>query len=188
MERMTEVVAQTDLSSQKSSFHSDSWAAERWYALYTHPRHERVVQQQLRQRDIDCFLPFYNSVRRWKDRRKELQMPLFPGYLFVHVALKQRFQILPLPGVVGFVSFGSRPAELAESEISMLRNGLDYSRAQPHPYLRVGRRVRVHSGPVAGLEGILIRRKDKLRVVVSVHLIQRSIAVEIDEDSIQPIS
>jgi len=159
----------------------------RWYAVYTNPRHERRVEQQMYHRGIECFLPVYKSVRHWKDRRKELELPLFPGYVFVHLALKERLQVLRLAGVIEFVSVGARPAALPESEIEALRNGLHYACAQPHSYLRVGRRVRVHSGPLAGLEGILLRKKEKLRVVVSIELIHRSIAVEIDEDAIEPV-
>jgi transcription antitermination factor NusG len=179
------LASEAELSSEAPLHIPDEYAIERWYAVYTNPRHEKRVEQQMRQRGIDCFLPVYRSVRRWKDRRKELDLPLFPGYIFVHLHLKRQLQVLQLPGVVEFVSFGARPAALLESEIAALRDGLHYACAQPHPYLRVGRRVRVHSGPVAGLEGILIRRKDKLRVVVSIHLIQRSIAVEVDQDSIE---
>jgi transcription termination/antitermination protein NusG len=159
----------------------------RWYAVYTNPRHEKRVEQQGCQRGFECFLPVYKSVRRWKDRRKELELPLFPGYVFVHLALKDRLRILQLPGVIEFVSCGARPAALPESEIEALRNGLHYACAHPYSYLRLGRRVRVHSGPVAGLEGILIRKKNKWRVVVSIELIHRSIAVEVDEDAIEPI-
>jgi transcription elongation factor/antiterminator RfaH len=184
MLKVTEV-AESRLANQAPFHAPDEYAEAHWYAVYTNPRHEKRVEQEIRQREIECFLPVYKSVRRWKDRRKELELPLFPGYVFVHLGLKQRLRVLQLPGVVEFVSFGARPAALLESEIDALRNGLHYACAQPHPYLRVGRRVRVHSGPVAGLEGILMRRKDKLRVVVSIHLIQRSVAVEVDEDAIE---
>jgi transcription antitermination factor NusG len=127
-------------------------------------------------------------VRRWKDRRKELELPLFPGYVFVHMALRDRLQVLQLPGVVHFVSFHGKPAPLPTAEIEALRNGLVRNAlAEPHPYLRVGRRVRIHSGPMAGMDGVLVRRKDKFRVVLSIHLIQRSVAVEVDEAEIEPI-
>jgi transcription termination/antitermination protein NusG len=160
----------------------------RWYAAYTNPRHEKRVAQQLESNRIDYFLPLYRSVRRWKDRRKELELPLFPGYVFVHLALKDRLHVLQLPGVVQFVSFHGKPAQLPTSEIEVLRNGLAGTAfAEPHPYLKVGRRVRVHSGPLAGLEGVLVRRKDKFRVVLSIHLIQRSVAVELDQTEIEPI-
>jgi len=159
----------------------------RWYAVYTNARHEKRVEQQMDHCGIECFLPVYRSVRRWKDRRKELDLPLFPGYVFVHVALKERLRVLQLQGIIDFVSFGVRAAALPESEIATLRNGLHYACAEPHPHLRLGRRVRVRSGPLTGLEGVLTRKKDKLRVVVSIELIHRAIAVEVDEDAIEPI-
>ena len=138
---------------------------------------------------IDCFLPLYKSIRRWKDRRKQLDLPLFPGYIFVHIALRDRLQVLQLPGVVQLVSFRGKPAALPDAEIEALRNGLARNlRAEPHPYLTVGRRVRVRSGSVAGLEGILVRRKQKFRVVLSIELIQRSVAIEVDEADIEPAS
>jgi len=164
------------------------YLSSRWYAAYTSPRHEKRVAQQMEGRQIHCFLPLYKSVRRWKDRRKQLELPLFPGYVFVHMALKDRLQVLQLPGVVQFVNFNGKPAPLPDAEIEALRNGLARNLcAEPHPYLKIGRRVRVHSGPIAGLEGILVRRKDKFRVVLSIHLIQRSVAVEVDEAEIEPV-
>jgi transcription antitermination factor NusG len=159
----------------------------RWYAAYTAPRHEKYVTQQMDGRRIDCFLPLYRSVRRWKDRRMQVELPLFPGYVFVHVALRDRLQVLQLPGVVQLVSFSGKPAALPDAEIEALRNGLAGNFcAEPHPYLTVGRRVRVRTGSVAGLEGILLRRKQKFRVVLSIQLIQRSVAIEVDEADIEP--
>jgi transcription antitermination factor NusG len=159
----------------------------RWYAAYTAPRHEKYVTQQMDGRRIDCFLPLYRSVRRWKDRRMQVELPLFPGYVFVHMALRDRLQVLQLPGVVQLVSFSGKPAALPDAEIEALRNGLAGNFcAEPHPYLTVGRRVRVRTGSVAGLEGILLRRKQKFRVVLSIQLIQRSVAIEVDEADIEP--
>ena len=116
----------------------------RWYAAYTAPRHEKRVTQQMDERQIHCFLPLYRSVRRWKDRRKQLDLPLFPGYVFVHLALRDRLRVLQLPGVVQLVSFCGKPAALPDAEIEALRNGLEGNVcAEPHPYLAVGRRVRI---------------------------------------------
>jgi transcription antitermination factor NusG len=153
-----------------------------WYALYTYPRHEKVVAQQIERHSFRCFFPVYRSVRRWKDRRKELELALFPGYVFVRMALENRLQVLQLPGVVRLVSFNGQPAVLPDYEIEALRNRLSGSaKIEPHPYLRAGRRVRVRRGPMFGLEGIVVRRKDCCRVVFSIDLILRSVAVEIDE-------
>jgi transcription elongation factor/antiterminator RfaH len=158
-----------------------------WYAVYTSPRHEKRVEQGMLGRRVQCFLPVYRSVRRWKDRRKQLDLPLFPGYVFVRIGLRDRLQVLGTPGVVQIVSFNGKPAPLPEAEIEMLRSRLlGNVWMEPHPYLKVGRRVRVRNGPVAGLEGILVRRKERFRVVLSIDLIMRSIAVEVDEEDIEP--
>jgi transcription antitermination factor NusG len=160
-----------------------------WYALYTCPRHEKCVAQQIEQRSIPCFLPLYRSVRRWKDRRKELELALFPGYVFVRLALKDRLRVLQLPSAVRLVSFNGQPAALPEAEIEGLRQRLSLGgRLEPHPYLNVGRRVRVCGGPMQGLEGIIVRRKDRCRVVFSLDLIMRSVAVEVDESDVEPVT
>ncbi|HYA23191.1 MAG TPA: UpxY family transcription antiterminator [Terriglobales bacterium] len=159
---------------------------QNWYALYTCPRHEKSVAEQIERRRFSCFLPLYRSVRRWKDRRKELELALFPGYVFVCMALEKKLQVLQVPGVVRLVSFNGRPAALQAGEIEALRERLSANtKIQPHPYLRRGRRVRVRSGPMQGLEGIIVRRKDSCRVVFSVDLIMRSVSVEVDESDLE---
>ena len=158
-----------------------------WYATHVYSRQEKQVVSQLQERNVDCFLPVYRSVRRWKDRRKELDLALFPGYVFVHMDLKDRLRVLQLPSVVRFVSFGGHPAPLPDAEIEALSNGLASGiRAEPHPYLKVGQRVRVRSGPMVGAQGILVRRKDRFRLVLSIDLIMRSVAVEVDEADVEP--
>jgi transcription antitermination factor NusG len=150
-------------------------------------RHEKQVALQLEERRVSCFLPVYRSVRRWKDRRKELDLVLFPGYVFVHLDLKDRLRVLQVPSVVRLVSFNGYPAPLPDDEIEALSNGLAKGvRAEPHPYLKVGHRVRVKYGPLAGTQGILVRRKDKFRIVLSIDLIMRSVAVEVDEADVEP--
>ena len=160
----------------------------RWYAAYTSAHHEKRVAQQMKERGIESFLPLYHSVRRWADRRKELELPLFAGYVFVRIAAANRLRVLTLTGVASLISFQGKPAPLADHEIEALQNSLGRNlMVQPHPYLRVGRRVRVRSGSMAGLEGILVRRKDKFRLVLTVELIMGSVAVEIDEADIEPV-
>jgi transcription antitermination factor NusG len=160
-----------------------------WFALYTRPRHEKCVAQQIEERRMACYLPLYRSVRRWKDRRKELELALFPGYVFVRLALQDRLRVLQLPGAVRLVSFHGQPAILPEAEIEGLRERLSRGGcAEPHPYLTVGRRVRVCTGPMQGLEGIIVRRKDRCRVIFSLELIMRSVAVEVDESEVEPIA
>jgi transcription antitermination factor NusG len=161
-------------------------AAGNWYALYTFPRHEKRVAEQIEYRQLTSFLPVYRSVRRWKDRRKELELALFPGYVFVRMELTDRLQVLQLPGVVRLVYFNGQPAAIAAEEIETLRSRLSLAqRIEPHPYLRKGRRVRVRSGPMQGWEGIIVRRKDRCRIVFSVDLLQRSVAVELDEADLE---
>jgi transcription antitermination factor NusG len=128
-------------------------------------------------------------VRRWKDRRKELALVLFPGYVFVRMELQNRIRVLQLPGAVRLVAFNGQPTPLPEEEIEKLRNHLSRSGSiEPHPYLSVGHRVRVRSGPLKGLEGIILRTKDRCRIVVSIHLIMRSVAVEVDDGDLEFIS
>ena len=160
----------------------------RWYAAYICTRHEKTVAAHAQRRSLDCFVPLYRSVRRWKDRRKELELPLFPGYVFVRMTSQDRLRVLTIPGVVHIVSFNGQPVPLPEVEIETLRTRQSTGRLQPHPYLRVGRRVHVRSGPMAGVEGILTRRRDKVRVVLSIDLIMRSVALEVDEADIEPVS
>lgn len=157
-----------------------------WYALYTCPRHEKFVAEQIERRRFSCFLPLYRSVRRWKDRRKELELALFPGYVFVRMALENRLQVLELPGVVRLVSFNGQPAVVPTEQIDSIRDRLSGARnIEPHPYLRTGRRVRVRQGAMTGLEGIVVRRKDRCRIVFSIDLIMRSVAVEVDEADLE---
>lgn len=160
----------------------------RWYAAYTSSNHEKRVALQLGQRSVEHFLPVYESVRRWKDRRVKLQLPLFPGYVFVRMALCDRLQVQQVPGVARLVGFDGMPTALPDQEIEALRTSLGSAvRAEPHPYLTAGRRVRVKSGPLAGMEGLLLRRKGNLRLVISVELIKRSVVLDADMADVEPI-
>jgi len=160
----------------------------RWYAAYTRANHERRVADQLIERGVENFLPQYESVRKWKDRRVRLQMPLFPGYVFVHLALQSRLQVLQVPGVAYLVGFGGKPVAVPEEEFAKIRGFLKPGlRAEPHPYLTAGRRVRVRSGPLAGTQGIVLRRKGNFRLVISIELIQRAVAVNIDAADLEAL-
>jgi transcription antitermination factor NusG len=165
-----------------------AYAEPRWYAAYTRAQHEKHIAQRLELGRVESYLPLYEKQSRWKDRRVRLQLPLFPGYVFVRIALKERLAVLRIPGVVRLVSFNNLPAPLPEGQIEALRrvlgNGL---RAEPCPFLNSGRRVRVRFGPLAGFEGILVRRKANYRFVVSVDLIMRSMMVDIDGTDLEPI-
>jgi len=160
---------------------SESYLQLRWYAAYTRANHERRVVDQLAERGVENYLPQYESVRKWKDRKVRLQMPLFPGYVFVHLALRNRLKVLQVPGVAYLVGFAGSPVAVPEEELARIRGCLGRGmRAEPHPYLTAGRRVRVRSGPLEGLEGIVVRRKNGNRLVISLELIQRAMAVELD--------
>jgi transcription antitermination factor NusG len=160
-----------------------------WYVASTSANHEKNVAEQLGLRKVEHFLPLYASVRRWKDRRVTLAMPLFPGYVFVRLALRDRLQVLQVPGVAKLVGFNGLPAALPQEEVEALRRSLTGGmRAEPHPYLTAGRRVMVTNGPMAGLQGVLRRRKNNARLVVSLELIQRAMAVEIDEADVEPVA
>ena len=165
----------------------ETYRVAHWYAAYTSANHEKKVAEQLGVREVEHFLPVYESLRRWKDRRVKLQLPLFPGYVFVRMALRDRLQVQQVPGVARLVGFDGTPATLPEEEMEALQASLARGvRAEPHPFLKIGRRVKVKSGPMEGLQGILKRRKGESRLVVSVELIQRAMAVEIDESDLEP--
>ena len=160
----------------------------RWYAAHVLSRHEHKITQQLTERLVEHFLPQYESLRRWKDRSVKLQLPLFPGYLFVRLALRDRLRVLQIPSVARLVAFNGHPTVVPDREIETLRATVAYLRAEPHAYLKAGRRVRIRCGPLEGVEGILVRRKNKLRVVLSLDVIARSAAVEVDAGDIEQIS
>jgi transcription antitermination factor NusG len=161
----------------------------RWYAAYTCANHEKLVRERLEERSVESFLPVYETVRRWKDRRMHLQLPLFPGYVFVRMALVDRLRVLQVPSVVRLVGFNGHLSALPDEEIEGLKKGLAGGvRAEPHPFLTVGRRVRLKSGPLAGMQGILLRRKGIFRVVISIDLIQRAVAVDADAADVETMA
>lgn len=160
-----------------------------WYVARTQPRHEKCVASHLNTRGVDHFLPVYEKLSQWKDRRMRVRLPLFPGYVFVHLAYAERFQALSIPSVMGLVTFGGKPAAVDSHELEVLRRGLDAKGlASPCPYLKTGQRVRVVSGIFAGLTGIIRRRQGHTRLVVSIDDIQRSIALSLDGAEVEPIS
>lgn len=180
------VRADCELSSAERALRTD--LQPHWYALYTCSNHEKHVATELHARKVDHFLPLYSSVRRWKDRCITLNLPLFPGYVFVCIAVCDRLRVLQIPSVVRMVSFNGQPAALPDKEMEILRTGLSQQLvSEPHPFLTAGRRVRVRSGPLAGIQGILLRRRGKARFVVAVEMIMRSIAVEINEADIEAL-
>jgi transcription antitermination factor NusG len=161
-------------------------AAAKWYAVYTCARHEKQVAEQMERRQLNGFVPLYRATHQWKDRRKEVELALFPSYVFVHLAVQDRLRVLEIPGVVHLVSSQGKPIPLPEEEIEPFRRAVGSVRMEPHPYLRTGHRVRLRRGPMTGLEGILLRRKEGLRLVVSIEILMRSVAVEVGETDVEP--
>ena len=159
----------------------DAAAEVRWYVAYTSANHEKRVAQQLTWRSVEHFLPVYESVRRWKDRRVPLQLPLFPGYVFVRLALRDRLRVLAVPGVARLVGFDGRPTVVPAEDIEAIRACLEGKRdVQPHPYVQCGQRVRVLRGPLAGFSGIVLRQKNRTWFVVSFDVLERSVSVELE--------
>ncbi len=160
-----------------------------WYALNAKYQHEKLVAQLLSNKGLEVFLPLYKSVRQWSDRTKVLSLPLFPCYAFLHGGLARQVDILGTPGVHGFVAFGGVPAAIPDAEIEAVRRAIETSLSvEPHPFLRRGDWVRVKWGPLEGLEGILLRKKGLSRLVLSVELLERSIAMEVDAASVEPVA
>lgn len=157
---------------------NDSVADSAWYALYTRHQHEKTVARVLQGKGFGVFLPLYTAAHRWKDRTKQLSLPLFPCYVFLQGDTRRRVEVLGTPGVYSIVGAEGRPAPISELEIDAIRQMLE-SKAQvePYPYLRCGDWIRVKSGPLEGIEGILVRKKNLFRLVVSVELLQKSVAV-----------
>ena len=157
-----------------------------WYAAYTYPRHEKCVFEQLQQKSIDCYLPLYEEVHLWSDRNMRVQLPVFPGYVFVHIPLSERRQVLSVASVLRILSFNGRPVPLNESEIADLKRSLAHRRVEPFPnYLCKGDRVRIRSGPLEGLEGIVAYYKGRSRIVISIQAIMNSVAVELEEEDLE---
>lgn len=158
-----------------------------WYVVYTRSRHEKCIAEQCAERGIMAFLPLYAVQRRWKQRRAEVLLPLFPSYVFVHIALLDRLRVLAVPGVVSLVSFNGIPAVVPESQIDPLRRAITLGRAEPHVYLHSGRRVRVTAGPLVGLEGIVVEIKNKVQVIVSFEWMTRSVAISLDAADVEAL-
>lgn len=160
-----------------------------WYAVYTKHQHEKTASGLLAGKGFEVFLPMYSAEHRWKDRTKVVSLPLFPGYLFVRTDFGRKLGILQTPGVCWLIESGGRPCEVPNSEIEAIRKITQSpAKVEPHPYLKCGDYVRVRQGALAGIEGVLVRVKNRYRVVVSVDLLQKAVAVEVDMFSVGRIS
>jgi len=163
-----------------AKFAASRWASG-WYALYTRHQCEKVVCQALSDKGFDAFLPQYRAIHSWKDRRKELLLPLFPNYVFIRGGLDRMLNILTTPGVHSLVAWGGRPANIPQEEIDAIRRLVDSSlRIEPHPFLKCGDRVRIKSGPLEGIQGILVRKRSAFRLVLSVEMLAQSASAEVD--------
>ncbi len=156
-------------------------ASRSWYALQVNCRKELSVAAQIERRGVECFLPTYKSLRKWSDRTKEIEQALFPGYLFSRFAYEDRQQVVTAPGVLQVVGTGKVAIPVPDIEIEALQVAMQSEVAsEPWPYLKTGQRVKVNCGRLSGLEGILVNFKGNHRVVLSVTLLQRSLALEVD--------
>jgi len=171
--------------STESQFQDDT----AWCALYTRHQHEKAVSDMLESKGLEVFLPAYESVRRWKDRTKVLSLPLFPCYVFVRGAITRRLQVLTTPGVHMILRNGEDVAVIPDAEIEAIRKTLGGQfHVEPHPFLKCGDRVRVTRGTLEGVEGILVRKKNLFRLILSVDMLARSVAVEISVSDVEPVS
>jgi transcription antitermination factor NusG len=159
-----------------------------WFALRVKSRAEKIVSTIARHKGFEEFLPLYQSRRRWSDRFQSVELPLFPGYVFCRLNPEFRLPVLTIPGVMNFVGIGKVPAPIDDAEIAAIQKAIGSGLlAQPYPFLEVGQRVRLEEGPLAGLEGFLVEVRKQQRIVVSLSLLKRSVAVEIDRHWVRPL-
>ncbi|MBK5292335.1 MAG: UpxY family transcription antiterminator [Acidobacteriia bacterium] len=164
-----------------------SFDQDQWFAIHVRSRHERLVASLLSNKGYPCFLPTYRSTHCWSDRRKEIEIPLFPSYLFASFDPNQHVSVIKSSGVVKVVSFGQQLAPVNPVELDYVQTILNSGQlVLPWPYLAAGDQVYLEAGPLRGMNGIIVRTKGSLRLVVSVSLLQRSVAVEIDRDWVRP--
>lgn len=159
-----------------------------WYALYTRHQHEKMVDQVLTNKGFNTFLPLYATTHNWKDRTKALTLPLFPCYVFLKGGIDRRLHILTTPGVYGLVSSAGEPAAIPDIEIEAIRRVVESgARVETHPYLKCGNWVRVKSGPLTGIEGILLRKKNVSRLVLSVGILGTAAAIEVSAFQVEAV-
>ena len=168
---------------------SNAEYAPHWFAVFTSSRHEKRVAQHFADRRVEFFLPLYHPIRRWKNRcTMQLDLPLFPGYIFARIDRRERMRVLLVPGVLSIVGIQQEPSPIPDAYIDALREGLCLCKAEPHPTLTAGERVRVTRGAMTGMEGILLRRSDNFRVVITLGIIQQSVAVEVDAADLELVA
>jgi len=166
----------------------DNFDSCHWYALRVKSNCEKLVTAGVRNKGFEEFLPLYRTCHRWSDRLKSAELPLFPGYTFCRIDPNFRLPILTIPGALHFIGIGKVPVPIEDSEVAAIQNAVRSGLpAEPWAYLNVGQLVRLDDGPLAGLEGILIETRKQCRIVVSVSLLQRSVAVEIERNWVTPL-
>jgi transcription antitermination factor NusG len=159
-----------------------------WYALRVKSRYENTVASHLQARGFESFLPLYKCRRRWSDRFKEIELPLFPGYVFCQFDPSNRLPILTVPGIVHVVGVGRTPISVEQTEIAAIQTAVKSGLPRkPWPFLEVGQKVRIEHGPLCGVDGILVGFRGHQRLVLSVSLLQRSVAVQVDEAWVSPL-
>ena len=157
-----------------------------WHAVYTRHQHEKTVADLLLKKGFEPFLPLYQSTRRWKDRLKALSLPLFPSYVFIHGGIDRPLQILTTPGVYSIVTYGGEAAIIPGEQIEAVKRMVENSlRIEPHPFLKCGDWVRVKAGPLKGVEGILARLRGLFRLIISVEMLQQSVAIEVNASDVE---
>ena len=168
---------------------ADQVSERHWYAVFTVPQNEKSVAKHLGLREIESFLPTYETERVWKNRQRvHLVLPLFPSYLFVRINNRERGRVLQSPGVLRLVGTSREPTPVPDSIIEFLRSDLCNGKVEPYHELVVGRRVRIKTGAMQGLEGVLTRKNDNLRFVLSIEMINQHAAVEISSENLEPVN
>src|ERR1700682_3267077 len=160
-----------------------------WHVLYTRHQHEKAIAHILSNKEFEVFLPLYSASHRWKDRNKQLSLPLFPCYVFLRGGLERQLDIVTTPGIHMLVTSAGQAAVVPEEEICAVRQLVEKCQmVEPHPFLNSGDWVRVKSGPLMGAEGILVRKKNLFRLIVSVEILGRSAAAEVDASIVERIN
>jgi transcription antitermination factor NusG len=183
------VIGEAILMLTSKSSDTEKQDATAWWVLYTRHQHEKTVAEMLSAKGFEVFLPLYESMRRWKDRSKLLTLPLFPCYVFIRGGIHRRLQVVTTPGVHMILFHGENVAIIPEIEINAIRKAVQGPfRVEPHPFLKCGERVRVTRGSLEGVEGVLVRKKNLYRLILSVSMMAQSVAVEIDAIDVEPVA
>ncbi len=182
-------MATTNLVKPVSDLQAVRWDTPHWYALYTRSRHEKLVDRELQRKGIETFLPLRGVMHKWSDRRKLVEEPLFKGYLFVNMPLRERWTVLNAVGAVRLIGkSAAEPIAIPERELIALKRFVQEEiPVDPFPYLKAGDRVYVRSGPFKGVEGFIVRKDKHCRLVISLDLLQQSASIQIDQADVEPV-